>query len=56
MGPTLSLPVGFAIFTIICVIIQMIISEVAWVKWMTHLPEDKESWSDTNRFVIDYDD
>jgi hypothetical protein len=55
MGPILTLPLGFALFTIICVAVQMIVSEVWWVKWMKHLPEDEEDWGDNNRFVIDYE-
>lgn len=51
VGPVLSVPVGFAIFTIICVIVLMILSEIAW-KFMEHLPEDDEDWADGNHFVI----
>ncbi len=56
MGMTILIPGGFALFTIVMAIIEMIISEVWWAKWMLHLPEDEEDWSDNNRFVIDYED
>lgn len=55
MGMTLLIPSGFAVFTIIITIIIMIISEVWWSKWMLHLPEDDEDWSENNRFEIDYE-
>lgn len=51
VGPVLSVPVGFAIFTIIGVIILMILSEIAWVI-TEHLPEDEQDWADGNHFVI----
>ena len=54
LGPVLSVPVGFAIFTIIGVIIVMILSEITW-KMIEHLPEDDLDWSDGNHFVIDQD-
>ncbi len=56
VGPILSLPVGFAIFTIICVIIFMILSEVTW-HLMEHLPEDEEDYNpDGVHFEIHADD
>jgi hypothetical protein len=51
LGPFLSVPVGFAVYTIIWIIALMILSEVAW-KFMEHLPEDDEDWEDDNHFVI----
>lgn len=44
VGPILSLPIGFAIFTIICVGIFMVLSEVTW-RLMKHLPEDEEDYN-----------
>jgi hypothetical protein len=54
LGPVLSVPVGFTIFTVIAIIIMMILSEITWVK-SEHLPEDDLDWSDGNHFVIDED-
>lgn len=56
VGPVLSLPIGFAVFTIICVIAFMIASEVSW-RLMTHLPEDEEVYDpDGEHFEIQADD
>ena len=55
IGPILTLPVGFAVFTVIVVIVEMIIGEIAW-KRMEHLPEDEQDWADGNHFVIEDDD
>ncbi len=54
LGPVLTLPIGFAIFTIIGIVIMMILSEITWRK-IEHLPEDDQDWSDGNHFVIDQD-
>ena len=54
LGPVLTLPIGFAIFTIIGIVIMMILSEITWRK-IEHLPEDDHDWSDGNHFVIDQD-
>ena len=54
LGPVLTLPIGFAIFTIIGIVIMMIHSEITWRK-IEHLPEDDQDWSDGNHFVIDQD-
>ena len=54
LGPVLSVPVGFALFTTIGVIIMKILSEITW-KMIEHLPEDDQDWSDGNHFVIDQD-
>lgn len=43
IGPILSVPVGFAIFTAVGVIIMMIASEIWW-RCMKHLPEDEENY------------
>jgi len=52
LGPVLTLPLGFAVFTIIVVTVEIIIGEIAW-KAMDHLPEDELDWSEGNRFVIE---
>jgi len=52
LGPILTLPIGFAIFTAAVVVVEIIISEIAW-KAMDHLPEDELDWSEGNRFVIE---
>ena len=52
LGPVLTLPLGFAVFTIIVVVVEIIIGEIAW-KAMDHLPEDELDWSEGNRFVIE---
>lgn len=56
VGPILSLPIGFAVFTVICVIAFMIASEVWW-RVMKHLPEDEEEYNpDGVHFEIQADD
>lgn len=56
LGPVLSLPVGFAIFTIIFVILFMIASEVWW-RVMKHLPEDEEDYNpEVEHFEIQADE
>ena len=55
LGPVLTLPLGFAVFTIAVVVVEMIIGEIAWFT-MEHLPEDAQTWSDGNRFVIGEED
>jgi hypothetical protein len=52
LGPHLSLPIGFAIWSVIIVAITVVLSDVAW-RVMEHLPEDNEDWSAENHFVID---
>jgi uncharacterized integral membrane protein len=52
LGPHLSIPVGFAIFSAIIVGITIVFSDVMW-KVMEHLPEDDEDWSPEHHFVID---
>lgn len=54
VGPILSIPVGFAVFTVIVIVIQMVLAEVAW-RYMEHRPEDEENWSAGNRFVMKED-
>jgi len=54
MGPILTLPVGFTIFSVIVVAVYMILSEVFWRK-MDHLPEDEEPWSEDRPFVMQED-
>lgn len=56
LGPILSLPIGFAIFTVIIVILCMIGSEVWW-RLMKHLPEDEEEYNPEaeDHFEIDKD-
>lgn len=56
LGPFLSLPGGFAIFTIICVIITMVMSEIWW-RVMKHFPEDEENYDPEapDHFEIDKD-
>jgi len=52
LGPVLTLPLGFAVFTAAVVIVEIIIGEIVW-KTMDHLPEDELDWSEGNRFVIE---
>ena len=52
LGPVLTLPLGFAVFTVAVVVVEIIIGEIAW-KTMDHLPEDELDWSEGNRFVIE---
>lgn len=52
LGTVLTLPLGFALFTVIIVAVEMIVGEIAW-KFMDHLPEDEQDWASGNQFVID---
>jgi len=52
LGPVLTLPLGFAVFTLVVVAVEIIIGEIAW-KAMDHLPEDELDWSEGNRFVVE---
>lgn len=54
LGPILSIPIGFTIFSVIWVVLNMIASEISW-KVIDHYPEDEVDWSDGNDFVIDED-
>ncbi|MCD8331997.1 MAG: hypothetical protein LUB63_05655 [Oscillospiraceae bacterium] len=56
IGPVLSLPIGFAVFTIIIVLLFMVASEVWW-RLMAHFPEDEEEYNpDREHFEIQADD
>jgi hypothetical protein len=52
LGPYLSIPMGFAVFSVIIVVIAMALSDVAW-RVMERLPEDEQDWSsEKDHFVI----
>lgn len=56
LGPVLSLPVGFAVYTAAWVAALMILSEVTW-RLMKHLPEDEEKPNlDGAHFEVQADD
>ena len=44
IGPIITLPWGFFLYTLIGVIILVIIGEIWWAK-MEHFPEDEQPYS-----------
>ena len=43
LGMHLSIPGGFAIYTIVWILITMVLSEIWW-RVMKHFPEDEENY------------
>ncbi|MBR5490368.1 MAG: hypothetical protein IKV79_03750 [Oscillospiraceae bacterium] len=54
IGPTILLPWGLTIYTILGCIVLGIIGEIWW-KLMKHRPEDDKAWSEGNQFVVESD-
>ncbi len=54
IGPIITLPWGFFLYTLIGVIILVIIGEIWWAK-MEHFPEDEQPYSEGNHFIIKSD-
>lgn len=54
IGPEILLPWGLVAYTVIGCAILVIAGEIWW-KVMKHYPEDKQAWSEGNRFVIKSD-
>lgn len=54
IGPTVLLPWGLTLYTVLGCIVLGIIGEIWW-KLMKHRPEDDVAWSEGNQFVIESD-
>ena len=54
IGPTVLLPWGLTLYTVLGCLVLGIIGEIWW-KLMKHRPEDDVAWSEGNQFVIETD-
>lgn len=54
IGPTVLLPWGLTLYTVLGCLVLGIIGEIWW-KLMKHRPEDDVAWSEGNQFVIESD-